>query len=304
MPDAIDIVTAGLPEIDDCPVLTRIKAFVVQEGIRATLQHVMRDRQGRVLDLTPVDTEEVSEESEESASASTTTSVDTVKMRVKEFVGDIDGNQVVTHEVSGTIADAATGIVQARLPTLIVSRAGLYQLSWGFYRDSVLKIVNDGLLSVERSLYGNITEAPAHNGPPTISEIRMQMMDSSPAENLLLDDVEFNDEQIALAITKPIMDFNESLPPLNTLFNTLNFPWRSHWLDATIAYLYRFAAAGYRRNRLATRAGGVDVDDKNKEAEYLRMSQLMLEEWKKFVLMRKTQLNGRAFTGAVGSPYG
>ena len=33
------IVRPGIPEIDDCKILTRLKAFLVDQGVCATLEH-------------------------------------------------------------------------------------------------------------------------------------------------------------------------------------------------------------------------------------------------------------------------
>lgn len=293
-----DIVTAGIPEKDGCPIMTRIKAFIVDEGHCPTLEHVLRNRQGAALNLGIA---EVSESGSESASESS--AEQTIKLRVKEMIGTASGASKV-HEIDGTLVDAENGVIRAPLNEEIVSRAGIYQLSWAYLEDGVIKQINDGLLSVERSLFGNLSESPKHiTGPPTINEIRMNIMDSSGAENLLLDDVEFGDEQIALAVIKPIDHFNEVNPPLRTRYTTHTFVWKKHWLDAIAGYLMQFAAHNYRRNRLGVNAGGVSIDDQNKEREYLTASTMLLEEWKEFVKLKKYELNMAEAVGIIGSAY-
>lgn len=295
---ALDVIEAGVSQVDDCPVLTRIKTFLVDEGVAATLQHTFIDRTGSAVDLSQDST---SDDSATSASASD----DTVVLRVKEFTGPLDSSRVLLVAIAGTITAASAGTVRATLPSAIVNKSGLYQLSWGFFRDGVLLYVNAGLLSVERSLYGAWTAPTDHQlGPPTIGEIRMQLMDSHSAENVLLDDVEFGDDQIAMAVVKPIMEFNEMNPPLGFIYTTLDFPYRNAWLDAIVGYLLQFAAHNYRRNRLSTRAGGVTVDDKGKEPEYLRASELAVRNWRDWALRKKVEINAMQAVGTVSSTYG
>jgi hypothetical protein len=300
----LEVVRAGLPDDDGCPILTRIKAFIVQEGMRATLEHIFRDRAGLACDLTPGQVQSESSASSGSSDSSATTTDDVVTMRIREFIGPVDNSTVSVYSVTGTISDAAEGAVRAVIPAEVACRAGIYQLSWRFQRDGETTLINDGLLSVERSLFGDLTDQPLHDGPPTLNEFRMQIMDSGAAENVLLDDVEFDDEQLIIALIKPIRYFNEVPPPLSIQYNTFTFPWYSHWVDAAAGYLCQFAAHNYRRNRFKTDAGGVTVDDKNKEREYLQQSVLLINEYKEWVTLKKCEINARSFVGTVGSTYG
>jgi hypothetical protein len=132
----------------------------------------------------------------------------------------------------------------------------------------------------------------------------MQIRDSDPGENPLLRDVEFSDDQIVQAMIRPIQFFNEAPPPLSRRFDSRNFPWKTAWLDAAAGYLYQYAAAYYRRNRLAVVGGGKTLDALNREAEYLRMSKEHLDRWQFFVTQKKMEINMRACIGVVGSDYG
>ncbi len=42
---------AGIPNVDGCEVLTRLKAFVVDQGVSTTLEHVFRDSNGNPVNL-------------------------------------------------------------------------------------------------------------------------------------------------------------------------------------------------------------------------------------------------------------
>ena len=311
---SFNIVHAEIPALDGCQILTRTKAYIVDQGVCGTLEHVFMDRKGLALDLSAFDegaappstpsTESVG--SEASIPSEPIEPLGKVVLRVKELTAAANCASNPLYEVDGTFADAAGGVVQARLPSEVVQDAGIYQLSWGILDASeTLQLVNDGLLSVERSLFGESVRTQYRiQGPPTINEIRMHIMDSSGAENLLLDDVEFHFEQIAAAVTKPIRQWEESPPPLRTRFDTRNFPYKHNWLEAIAGHLFMAAAHNYRRNHLPYQAGGLAIDDKGKEQQYLQAGQMLLQGWKEFMMFKKFELNARECVGAVGSSYG
>ena len=193
-----------------------------------------------------------------------------------------------------------------RLDDRVTYQAGLYRLSWAIRKDGIIRRTFNSLLSVEPSLFGvggTPRNGPRSPGCPTIKEIRAQIMDSGGAENTLLQDVEFSDDQILQAVLKPIQYFNEQPPYIGRLFGTHDFPYRSHWIDASIGYLHQFAAAHYRRNVLRPAAGGMQINDKDKETEYLRAAELYLNQWREFVQMIKLQLNSLSCVGSFGSGY-
>ena len=295
--DELDVIRPGIPTRDRCPILRRLNAFLVPEGSDATLEYIFRDRQGHPVNLLPAaPLSEASLGSAPSLSSQTAGEPDTVLVRFQEALG---GSNM--WQVEGIVTDAAHGIVRAVPPCGLTKQRGLYNASWAFVRDNRKLLINNALVSVDATLFG--ASASALSGPPTIQEIRMHLWDSDPNENVLLDDVEFGDEQIALAITKPVEYFNEALPPIRP-FTTRNFPWRDHWIEATVAHLLMFAAAFYRRNRLGGSAGGQTIDDLNKEREYALAAKEAWEEYKTWVTLKKVSLNAQDFVGEIGSMYG
>jgi len=140
-------------------------------------------------------------------------------------------------------------------------------------------------------------------GPPTLEEIRLSIRDNSGADNVLLDDVEFDSAEIIQSVMRPLQYWNEIPPPLNPLLTTKNFPFRELWLQGIQAYLFDIAANHYRRNQLAYSAGGMAIDDKNKEQQYVAASNRMLQMFQDNVKAKKIEINIAAFSGAIGSPY-
>jgi hypothetical protein len=141
-------------------------------------------------------------------------------------------------------------------------------------------------------------------GPPTIQEIRLHLRDSAPGESLLLDNIRFDDAEIALAITRPVQYWNEQPPDLGVRTTTQNFPFRYYWLEAICANLFWMLEEQYRANNLAYSAAGVQVNDQDKEPNYARAAERRHANWVDFVKRKKAALNLEAAYGGIGSPYG
>jgi hypothetical protein len=192
------------------------------------------------------------------------------------------------------------------LPADLVAYPGLYLMQVGISAQTsadvyTLKYIDKGILSIERSLFGSVDLGDLL-GPPTLQEIRIALRDSG-LENSLLSDVEFDDTEILHALARPLRQWNETPPPI-AYFDSRSFPYHEHWLKATMALLMRSAAYWYERNRLATSAGGVTVDDKNKMQTYMLMAQGIYKEWEQFIIDKKVSINVARCYGIVSSPYG
>lgn len=298
------IITAGIPELDDCKIATRSKAFIVPQGMTATLEHTFRDRKGNPMDLSSIFPEIVVVADSASLSATPT---GYGKLRAKEAMASGPSDTVNPNwEITVTSPDPANGILQAILPANLVENSGLYRISWGVFSSTdKLLGVDDSFVLVERSLFPSDTQTLfADFGPPTIKEIRQQIMDSSASENILLDDVEFSDDQILHAMTKPVEDWNLMSPPISTAYHTTrSFPYREPWLRAIAGHLHVMSANHYRRNRLAHQAGGVAIDDKNKEREYMAEGQRLLQEYAVWCQTKKIEINTKLIYGIQESSY-
>ncbi len=300
------VITSGIPRVDRCPVLTRVKAYIGQQGVRSTVEHQFTDRQGNAVDLDALvpgidGTLSVSES--ETESVAPTGSV-VVRVRLAG-VASLPNCREPVHELDCTVVDAAAGTVRATLSAALVQLAGLYEMHWAVRNeDDEPVFVTRSLLSLEHTLYA---EQPFRlqktKGPPTIQEIRMYMRDAHAHENLLLDDVEFGDEQILDAVLSPIDTWNDALPPIRSKMTVANFPFREQWKMAIVGRLLVTAAHGYRRNHLPYQAGGTSVDDQNKEQQYLSMGLRLLEEYKQWVAGRKMALNVSRVWGSSSSEY-
>lgn len=205
--------------------------------------------------------------------------------------------------VDGELVDAENGVVQVTLPTTITHVPGIYQgeIAAIVGDDDEAVITSQQLcIWVEGGLFGGAPHAS--EGPPRLNDIRMFLRDFAQ-ENELLDAVDFDASEISLALTMPVQDWNEMLPPIRKTYTTMNFPWRNQWTQATVGYLYQIAAEHYARNQLTYQAGGNNIDDKNKAPYYMKASQERLQAWRQFAQSRKVSENASRATGRLGSGY-
>lgn len=200
-----------------------------------------------------------------------------------------------TAETTATATTPASGIVEFTPPSVVMDVPGIYQFSVGLSKADKIVFSSSGLMSVEPSPWSGTT--CGRYGPPTLGEIRTHLRDR-PGENDLLADVEFDDLEILTAVVRPVEEFNET-PPTLCRYNCTNFPWRFAWRQGIVAELMRTAAHHYLRNKLQASSQGLSVDEKNKNDEYLRFSQLYREEWRRFLAHKKAEINSRQFYGSI-----
>lgn len=299
-------IVAGLPERDGCPVLTRIKAFIVDQGTSPVLAHTFRNRRtGNPVDLSSLLSASGDSESSSSSSSSSSASADapadgSAVVRIRQWMGDVGGSSAPILELDATVQDPANGTVIVEIPVGVTGMSGIYELHWAVKNGGGTPVMVDrGLLSVERSLFApDDTIRVSGQGPPTIQELRMLMADSMDTDNPLLQDVEFGDEQILMGLWEPLQYWNQTPPPVRR-YTTQDFPWRGAWASAALGCLCRMAAHFYRRNLLK----GIPITDRAKEHEYMAEYQRRWDDWRVFVANKKAEINLASFTDHVTSPY-
>ncbi len=261
-------------------VATKMQSLIVQQGQTAAIQTIIKDVNGKPVDLTSY-------------------SGSNIVMRIAEAVG-LTGS--LFSDISVLILNATAGLVGTTLTADVVSYAGISIAEIAFLDTSSNNLIlsNRYYLVVDATQFGLAT---TRQGPPTMMEIRMHIRDNAPEDNYLLDEIEFDDAELAASITRPIMQFNEMPPPSDQLYNTATFPYRYHWLEAIVANLYMIAAAHYRRNQLAYSAAGLSIDDKNKEKQYLEIAAYHKKNWEDFAKATKVRANMEAGFGTILSGY-
>jgi len=256
MPDPVvpcanqKVLPQRVTQVDGVANVQKLSAFSTQQGQPATLEWTVRDPTGCAVNLT--------------------TCGGPVVLRLREALS-IGHPSSFGVEIPTDPVDPANGVVQVTLTPAAVAYPGISRGEFGvFDAANVLLFTNPFLLIVNRSQWAS---EQTLLGPPSLPEVRLHMRDSSPADNLWLGVQEFDDAEIAYAITRPIEYWNEAPPPLDFNFNTSNFPWRYNWLNGAVATLYEMASLHYARTHMQYSAGGVQIDDKNRAQEYAKIGQ-------------------------------
>ena len=292
-PETTNVVVPDQPCDEGCPILVKQRTVLLEKGVSAVVEWPLRMRDGRTTNLENCD-EPSSVSISMSASVWEAIAEGTIVVRFSDcdFKGPI-------YEIEGTIQDVANGTVRFTPPDEVIQQAGIYQMSIGI-RDEYDRIVfhEPGLLSVERSLFGDSTQI---TGPPTIRDLRLHLRDTA-IENDLLDDVEFDTSEIVSSIVRPIQHWNEVPPPVAP-FTCKTFPFRYHWLQATVGELLLIAVHSYMRNNLKVNHGGVKGNFKDKYREYAAVAEKYKRDWQTFVVQKKMEINAELGFGSSDSLY-
>jgi len=152
----------------------------------------------------------------------------------------------------------------------------------GIYRCQIERYVSGGYMVDAYPAYlylePNLRYQACATGVVSIPEIRLALGDTEVNEVSLLDTFEFTDTEIAFAIRRVVDHWNQTPPPVS-VYSYDNFPFRYWWIQGTMIELLRLAAKRYARNRLQYSAGGVNIDDQNKAADYLSIADGMKKEY-------------------------
>lgn len=287
-------------------ILSRTYAVEVPGQQKARIEYVMRDRNGD-----PVDLRACLCLDESSVSLSESAECPCQYQLVFRLAEYLSGGGC---EFTATVVDAENGKVAVDFLPEDTTRPGVYFGEFALIEcdpdltdnptgDSTVVFSNKLYVIVGRNLWNHRMGCVAPHGPPSIAEVRLHLRDTTSDESYLLDNVAFSDEEIAMAIYMPVQYWNEIPPPIG-VFNTTNFPYRLHWLMAICGYLFLTVAEQQRRNNFAYSAGGVQINDQNREPNYEQAAERRLTDWKDFVRRKKAEINLSNAYGGIGSPYG
>jgi hypothetical protein len=276
-----------------------IKQF---SGSCVTHNLTVRDRDGNAVDLTtigPCDTRYHGVRNTKMGSSSSSSSTiavaeDTIEVLLQ--VSDSYTSQDTTFSCVATILDETTGSVSVKIDTDNSNIAGLFLGVLLVYVNDVIRYVSPYYFEFEHHA------GVASIGPITIAEVRMEMYDTCPDANYLIDEFEFTDAEIFHCMKKSVDEWNDALPPVST-YNYRNFPYRSAWLKATSAHLLNMIANKYRRNALDYSSGGVTVRDQWRWKAYQDRARELLQEYYGWVRSRKIAINIAGCDGYVDSDY-
>jgi hypothetical protein len=282
------ILTPSITQVEGTPVPAKMQAVQCNMGTSPTFQWTFVDPIGNPLDVNDL-----------------VAAGYTPQLRLLESLsqsGSASPTVIAATFVNPPIVTVPLNLVQAQIPLAYTQFPGISLAEWSMINltTGAVAFTNMAFLVVNNGLYANGVTV---QGTPMIPEIRLWLRDSDPAGNLWLGTFEWDLAEIAACIARPIMYFNEAPPPIDQQYNTANFPWRSHWLDAICGYLMRMSADWYRRVHLPYQAGGLTIDDKNKFQQYDARGQELIKKWEEWVQWKKVELNANAAYQTIGSSY-
>lgn len=290
---------------EDCQIRLKQRHIRSEKGQLIIAHWPLWDNQGQAINLTEFMTELTTDpNAAESLSASLSLSLApedltfVVKARFMEC--EVGNSSPTIYEITGDFVDSDAGLVSFQFPDELACLGGVFRFQVGVLVAGTTRplLLNKGLWSNESGLWGDTTTV---NGIPSLMEIRNHLRDT-PVENDLLDDVEFDDDEIVMAMVAPIQQWNETPPPV-AYYSCRSFPFRYHWRQAIIGELMRTAAHHYLRNELRINHGGLSGNFKDKHREYLQLAQLYKDEWDRFVVNKKIEINVSGAAQGLGSLY-
>lgn len=135
----------------------------------------------------------------------------------------------------------------------------------------------------------------------TKDQVRMFMRDRAD-NNILLDDVQFTDDELNLALEMAASAYNCVTPQTNITPST--FPHKYLLMVGTVRFLLSSESFLQARNQATYQDGDIapiGVDDK--AALYSQMAQSLKAEWDELARGIKTQNNMESAYGSLGSGY-
>lgn len=289
------VLRPSITRVDGRPVLTKTVAVSTSQGMAPVIEMVLRDSEGRPINFTSCGFTDYS------SSSSSAGPQGRVVLKAKEVFAPSTAAPLV--DVEGLFVNAAAGVVRARIPASATLNNGIFEGNWGVLSaEGELLTSNKFYLVVENSQFARPSALP-NSGMPSVETIRVYLRDSGPADNPLLNTLEFDLPEICEAMIVCVQYWNTMQPPIRLKFTTLNFPETSAIINGIMGELYLAAAKHYRRNQLNYSAGGLSIDDKNKSQEYEAIGERMLQDYLKWVRMVKVQINKEAWDGSFSSAY-
>lgn len=137
----------------------------------------------------------------------------------------------------------------------------------------------------------------------TRDQVRMFMRDKA-SNNILLDDVQFTNDELNLAIEMAVSAFNAVTP--QSSFTPMSFPTHLRYvlLLGTTRFLLMSESFMQARNQATVQDGDVSpigIDDK--AALYAQLAKGIKDEWDELVRGVKTQNNMESAYNTLGSGY-
>lgn len=278
--------TLDIPKQDNDVLIKKKRALKARYGNKISFDLTLLDPNYSIVDLSTF------------GLANNTFENDNYKLDIKVREGTLLLNRIFDGNVK--ILNSNNGLLEINLIDTKMDGPGVYLISVALLdkqnNDDVL-LDNEIFLYLER----NIRDSELSPQFPTVDEVRLSIRDSDPAENELLNWYDFSLSDICHAALRTVHQINAIPPPTALVYTISREIETDFWLDGITMFLFDMAAEHYRRNRLIYSAGGVNLDDKAKEENYIRAWRFKMELWTKKVQTRKVYWNLRKLYTVVST---
>jgi hypothetical protein len=301
-----------MPFANDCLDVARVpvNALSVLRTLQCScdeLRLVIKDQHtGEVCDLTQYGIgPEASSSSSSSSSSESCCCVPAWCMPRNEFTGvqivtkALPNDSALPINIAATIKteeDAKNGVVYLQLTPQDTDKPGIWGAMAIIRQCGVSRKALPFFLEIQPSL----EQINSMSGPLTIYEVRLSVRDLDPTLNFLIDSVDYQEVEIAFMIRKAIDIWNETQPHTVARYTMNDFPFRYHWIEATVGQLMIMVADHMRRNDLDYNAAGVSIEDTKKWPYYLKEGQNRINEFKAWAIQTKLAINIEGGFGSVG----
>lgn len=134
----------------------------------------------------------------------------------------------------------------------------------------------------------------------TIEKVRFWISDRSPADNPLLGDLEFTDEEILMGMEHAAREYN-SIPPVSWQVRSNLLPDDTNlFYEAIAETLYKIRLHSLLRNNFKYQAGNVAVDDVGVKIEGLKSLIDMVGTWRQTAQSIKLKNDTAGYFSCLG----
>lgn len=134
----------------------------------------------------------------------------------------------------------------------------------------------------------------------SVAEVQRWLRDY-PEYNILLDAVEFSEDDVEAALDFAVSEFNAHTPI--TAYDGDSFPNRWILLLGTARHLLTSEAFHQLRNEVHVQDGSLPVGIDDKASAYISLRNALTNEWRSIVKDMKQQINMESGYGGVSSGY-
>ncbi len=247
-------VTVALPQpghAGDCGEAPQLLGYSIPEGFGGALQFQYLDSQGNIIADLP-----------EGA---------TFSAKLQPMICGCQDR------VSATVTSPdvqVKGDLRITLPDSVVDYPDVYQLQVAIMQNNRPLQIKTSLVSVEASFFGETTKCRWL----TLSDVRARLRDTA-GHSAYLAGYTYGSDEVLRSILEPVETWN-SMPPFIAPLTAATFPFKTQWLDATVARLLGISALAYLRDGGIVNYTGATYDVRSKAGEY---QNLAMAEWDKYL---------------------